>query len=298
VRRVVTELNAFDNLYYEICNEPYFGGVTLDWQKKVSEAIVAAEKDLPSKHLIAQNIANGSARVTDPDPRVSIFNFHYASPPDAVRENVHLGKPIGFDETGFKGTGDFVYRRQAWQFLMAGGAVFSNLDYSFTTAHPDGGARVVDPTPGGGGPELRRQLAVLKRFFDGLDLTHTFAESTFFHGEAGGNRQILGMADRKHDCFVLHVATGPRATIALDLPPRAYRVEWIDPLTGTILKALDIDAQATGSPNKDRGIPPRGPASPRERANPAGAARVVIESPTYSEDIAVRIVARSGKSRE
>ena len=87
VRRVVTELNAFDNLYYEICNEPYFGGVTLDWQRKVSEAIVAAEKDLPNKHLIAQNIANNSARVKDPDPNVSIFNFHYASPPDAVNEN-------------------------------------------------------------------------------------------------------------------------------------------------------------------------------------------------------------------
>ena len=28
VRKIVTELNAFDNLYFEVCNEPYFGGVT------------------------------------------------------------------------------------------------------------------------------------------------------------------------------------------------------------------------------------------------------------------------------
>ena len=28
-RKIVTELNEFDNLYYEVCNEPYFGGVTL-----------------------------------------------------------------------------------------------------------------------------------------------------------------------------------------------------------------------------------------------------------------------------
>ena len=27
VRKVVGELKEFDNLYYEICNEPYFGGV-------------------------------------------------------------------------------------------------------------------------------------------------------------------------------------------------------------------------------------------------------------------------------
>ena len=36
VRKLVTELHRFDNLYYEICNEPYFGGVTLDWQRRIA----------------------------------------------------------------------------------------------------------------------------------------------------------------------------------------------------------------------------------------------------------------------
>ena len=31
-RRIVEELREFDNVYYEICNEPYFGGVTIAWQ--------------------------------------------------------------------------------------------------------------------------------------------------------------------------------------------------------------------------------------------------------------------------
>ncbi|MCL5742636.1 MAG: cellulase family glycosylhydrolase, partial [Acidobacteria bacterium] len=35
VRKLVTELKAFDNLYYEICNEPYFGGVTMAWQHHI-----------------------------------------------------------------------------------------------------------------------------------------------------------------------------------------------------------------------------------------------------------------------
>ena len=43
VRKVVTELNAFDNVYFEICNEPYFGGVTLDWQRRIADEIVATE---------------------------------------------------------------------------------------------------------------------------------------------------------------------------------------------------------------------------------------------------------------
>ena len=300
VRRVVTELNPFDNLYYEICNEPYFGGVTLDWQRKISEAIVAAEKELPGKHLIAQNMANGSARVKTPDPNVSIFNFHYASPPDAVRENHGLRKPVGFDETGFKGTGDAVYRRQAWDFLMAGGAVFSNLDYSFTTEHPEGGARVTDPTPGGGGAELRRQLSVLKRFFDRVDLTHTVADHAFIHAEGKDNQHILGMADRQHDVFSLYVASGPTSSITLDLPPGPYRVEWIDTHTGAVLKSSDLVARRITEAENERATPRAGETSRGEHPRMGGTARVVIESPTYAEDIAVRVVARSpqtGKSR-
>jgi hypothetical protein len=34
VRRAVAELNGFDNVYFEICNEPYFGGVTLSSQPR------------------------------------------------------------------------------------------------------------------------------------------------------------------------------------------------------------------------------------------------------------------------
>ena len=138
VRRVVLELNQFDNVYYEICNEPYFGGVMLDWQRHISQTIVDAERNLPNKHLISQNIANGAQPINSPDPNVSIFNFHYAAPPDAVRMNYHLNKVIGDNETGFRGTNDLPYRREAWEFITAGGGLFNNLDYSFTVHHPAG----------------------------------------------------------------------------------------------------------------------------------------------------------------
>ncbi len=45
---------------------------------------------------------------------------------------------IGNNETGFKGTADTPYRIQAWDFLMAGGALYNNLDYSFTVGHERG----------------------------------------------------------------------------------------------------------------------------------------------------------------
>src|SRR5205085_208080 len=120
VRKLVTELNGFDNLYYEICNEPYFGGVTRAWHDRITDVIVTAEKPLPGKHLISWNVANDYARVHDPHPAISIFNFHYARPA-AVADNYRLNKVLGLNETGFKGTADDYYRMQAWEFLLAGG---------------------------------------------------------------------------------------------------------------------------------------------------------------------------------
>jgi hypothetical protein len=123
VKKLVSELNEFDNLYFEVCNEPYFGGVTDDWQRRIIDVIVDAEKPLPTKHLISLNIANGSKKIERPHPAVSIFNFHYTSPPTAVKENFALNKVIGENETGFKGTGDTHYRMEAWEFLLAGGGL-------------------------------------------------------------------------------------------------------------------------------------------------------------------------------
>jgi len=42
---------------------------------RIADAIVEAEKDLPHKHLIAQNIANGSKKIENPHRNVSVFNL-------------------------------------------------------------------------------------------------------------------------------------------------------------------------------------------------------------------------------
>ena len=131
VRKIVTELRDAENVYYEICNEPYFGGVTMEWQHHIADVITDAEKEFPHRHLISQNVANGAKKVVDPHPAISIFNFHYANPPAAVGQNYALNKVIGLNETGFKGTADDHYRMEAWEFILAGGGLYNNLDYSF-----------------------------------------------------------------------------------------------------------------------------------------------------------------------
>jgi hypothetical protein len=92
-------LKEFDNVYFEVCNEPYFAGVTPEWTDHMVKAITEAEKDFPAPHLIAQNIANGASKVDKLNKNVSILNYHYATPPTTVAENYHLNRPIADDET-------------------------------------------------------------------------------------------------------------------------------------------------------------------------------------------------------
>jgi hypothetical protein len=174
VRMIITELNSFDNLYYEVCNEPYFGDLdTLEsWEQHMTGVIYDAENSLANRHLISQNIGNGSEKIEKPNERVSIFNFHYAKPPVTVGMNYEHNRVIGDNETGFNGIEDVNYRTEAWDFLAAGGGLFDNLDYSFTVGTEDGTFTIPQGQPGGGGPALRSQLCLLKDIIDGLDYIH------------------------------------------------------------------------------------------------------------------------------
>jgi len=244
VKKLVGELNEFDNLYFEVCNEPYFGGVTEDWQRRIIDVIVEAEKPLPHKHLISLNIANGAKKVDNPHSAVSIFNFHYASPPDAVRLNYSLNKVIGDNETGFKGTGDTPYRMEGWEFILAGGGLYNNLDCSFVAGHEDGSFAVPPKSPGGGNRGFRAQMKVLSDFIHGLDFTRLQPDETVVKGglPAKGRARVLAEKGKQYAVYLLG---GPAAKLQLALPAGKYRAEWVDPLAGKVLRTEEI--QATNS---------------------------------------------------
>ena len=230
-------MNGFDNLYFEICNEPYFGGVTLDWQARIASVIVDTEKQLPHKHLIAQNIANEKARIDRPNPAVSIFNFHYATPPETVGMNFGLNKVIGDDETGFRGIHDQPYRIEAWDFIVAGGAIFDHLDYSFTTDHEDGTARIVEPTPGGGGPTIRRQFQILKQFIDGFEFVKMAPDRKVHRSQWRRRKCRFAPSATQASAYAIYGHGGKKLDLTLDLPAGTYRAQWLNPRTGDVDKS-------------------------------------------------------------
>jgi hypothetical protein len=235
VRKIASELKGYDNVYYEICNEPYFGGVTLEWQAHIAATLASAEASLRDKHLIAQNITNGFARIQHPIPEVSLFNFHYASPPNAVSMNSFLNKPIGDDETGFKGVEDGVYRREAWEFIMAGGAVFDHLDYSFTVGHEDGSFAYPAKQPGGGSRALRRQLQALKKFLSGFNMVQLRPDNGLFRGGLPTGAVARALVEKGKACAI-YIHGGAQAGPKLELPGGTYRVSWLDPISGAWTK--------------------------------------------------------------
>ncbi len=247
--QIVRAVNEFDNLYFEVCNEPYFAGVTDAWQRRIIRQIVETERRLPRRHLISLNVANYAKQVGNPPPEVSIFNFHYCVPPVTVEMNYGLNKVIGENETGFRGRADILYRTEAWDFLLAGGGLFNHLDYSFSTRHPRGTLRDYR-SPGGGSPELRQQLSVLKRFLESFDFLRMKPDRhSVQSAEPKLTHYVLSEPGRQYAAYFHvplprrpkrvedHLRRGIKLRVRLALPQGNYRVEWISPLTGRQLAA-------------------------------------------------------------
>ncbi|MFC2090218.1 hypothetical protein ACFLT1_05530 [Bacteroidota bacterium] len=255
VRKMVSELNSFNNFFFEIQNEPWsdhavavynimnkedlvkndwqnkadFADETaMVWQKKIAAAINDEESKLPKIHLIAQNYVNFRASIPEVNDNISIINFHYAWP-EAVEWNYHYNRVLGFDESGFAGSGDQVYRRQAWQFMLSGGGLFNNLDYSFFPGYEDGTGE--NKAPGGGSAALRKQLSYLSEFLHSFELEKLHPDYTCIESAPGLIPYVL--SDGKDTYAIFLRATGTEVSrLALETGNGKFAVSYLNTITG------------------------------------------------------------------
>lgn len=262
VKKIVRELRGFDNVYFELCNEPYFDGPKLGapWNDRIIKAI----REESDEHLIALNVANGSTEVKTMHEGVDVFNYHYCRPPRAVAFNYDHDKPIAYDESGFKGPEADNYRRYAWDFLIAGGSVFDNLDWSFTVDSEAGESQAADESRGCQDPAIRPQLGRLKRFIESFDFLRMKPADDIIQGGVPENATARALVETGRQ-YAVYLNGGTQADLKIQLPKGAYSVEWINTKTGELAR--------------------------RETLRHEGGA-AVISSPSYQQDIALRIMGK------
>ena len=264
-RKIVRELSHFDNVYYEIVDEPYLGPVDYSWQDQIMRVIHEAEVGNTRKHLIAQNVLPDTGQAYRilpgaPNEAVSIINYH-APDPNLVALNYHLSRVIALDTTGGYPVGDPRYRTDGWEFLLSGGAVYNNLDLSFSTEHERGTLTVPNGAPAGGSQELRRQLKVLRDFVASLDFVQMRPnDSVIVSGVPDG--AVARALAQNGTQYAIYVKQGRQASLVLNIPAGSYREEWVNPSSGQIEKSSTV-------------------------AHDGGQAS--LASPPYTEDIALRL---------
>jgi hypothetical protein len=267
LRKTLVELNRFDNVYYEICDEPYFTGATPEetrlWQWHLIDTFVETEKSLAKKHLIAVNFANGSMLVKDPHPAIAIYNFHYANPPDTVGLNWHHRKPIVFDETEING-GHIASdrRREAWAFMISGGAGYNNLDPSFATDDPTGAGRVQQDDGRYDCRKLRAQLRILKTFLEEFDFIHSQPSPQLLDALPKElPSYLLAKESQSYVAYLMGRDESMTRSFSLELPAGRWKVCFVTPRDG---KSTCVEIQHDGGSWKS-------------------------QTPEFTEDLAIRV---------
>ena len=253
IRKVVSELNDFDNIFFEIQNEPWSdngslaayvnqeddtvfsrpwqkkvevaNGVAMEWQAWVTSVIRDEEAGLPKTHLIAQNICNYQHELDQLPEGVSIINFHYALPGAALM-NLDLGGVVGLDETGFMPHEDPLYVNQAWRIILSGAGLYNNLDYSFTVGHESGDWPIPETNPGWGGPGFRKKLSILVETLEQVPFHEMeFSDSILGRSVSGMKQYGLQKPGEAYLVFLEHLNGSP---LVPEIPPSRYEVIFIN----------------------------------------------------------------------
>jgi len=289
IRKIVREVNPYDHVIFEIQNEPwsdnpnlagfnrkeemeiYYGWETmelankasLDWQGLMARVIREEEKKLEKQHLIAQCIGNFNPPLTNETllPEASLYLFHYAYPWAASR-NYNQNKALGLDETGFMPQSDFIYRGQAWRFILSGGGLYNNLDYSFMPGYEDGNYPVKSTTPGWGSPGFRNQIGFLNRFLHSFEFLKMKPDLELVRSDPADFPFVFALSEPGKQ-YALYLDRKGQESLELDIPRGNYQVQFTDPGTGKILRETTV--HHTGG-------------------------SVRIQCPGYKEDLAIRIV--------
>ncbi len=261
VKKITREVNTFDNVILDICDEPFQDGCPPEmynpWISKMIDAIRDTEQSLPRKHLIAQTIdshTRGGPGDFSADPRVMVLMNEYTWGIANLDKEYSHNKPMILIETCYypyyDGDKIAASRVEAWEFLIGGGAGFMQLNGLYSTFNP-----------GAAGTEnhkLLRQLKILKDFLSSFNIVGMSQDTSFVAGGIPERAFVRSISEpgRQYAMYMHHstyggwywepmamgacynVVTGEyKESLILDIEPGYYVAEWTDPATGKMIRA-------------------------------------------------------------
>jgi len=249
VRKLVRELNKYDNVIFNISEDPWAnnqdrsGTITQPsdrvkaFLKRVSEWIVDEEPKLPWKHFISVDLSFGATVVTPAElekywPLVYGFNTTYDDGCDFPVLNRGVNKVFAYNENGFRGTEAEVYRVIGWNYMMAGGAMYNNLDYSFTVDHEDGTGQNPQ-SPGSNDPKMQLHMSILLACMNSIPFVEMQPSDDVVTGGGYAARALASPGKADAVFFSGNGLISP----SVNLPVGNYVLEWVDILTGTVQDA-------------------------------------------------------------
>jgi hypothetical protein len=265
VRKIVQEVNSFDNVILEICDEPILfdtpDSLAGLWIKHMVNVIKETEKSLPARHLIAQQIEgsmDGPVDFSDdPDVQVIVTQYDWAAGDQmgglkGLDYEYGHNKVIELNETDYYpvwyGEGNdkiSASRVEAWEFVVGGGAGFNQLNGLYTVKNPAG--KTEDNNL------ICTSLSKLGEFMHSFDflnmkpdrnfVIHGIPEGVFYRCISEYGKQYalyIHHSIRKGESYYFINPGKYSENIIVSLPDGSYHAEWINPADGRVIATEDI----------------------------------------------------------
>jgi hypothetical protein len=264
VSKITQEVNPYDNVILEICDEPSNFTSHAEagpWVRHLLQVVHDTEEKLPKKHLVAQEVEGPLGGPVDfsASPLLSIIVGQYVWGGDADSDQMggmkgldyeyHYDKPIELNETAYfpnwySDTDPVAASRvEAWEFMVGGGASFNHLNSRFTAQDPAGN------TPDNA--LVLAALGKLRDFIYSLDFIKMRADTSFVVSgvPAGAYCRGLSQAGEQYALYhhhseldkdQMHYVVKPgqyHETLVVDLPGGTYREDWVDPSSGAVIRS-------------------------------------------------------------
>jgi hypothetical protein len=266
VAKITQEVNAYDNVILEVCDEPALFTPYADagpWVGHLLEVVHDTESKLPKKHLLAQEVQGPLGGPIDfsGSPILSIIVGQYLWETrdgemgglEGLTYKYGSNKPIELNETvffPFQYKGDVIAdsRVEAWEFIVGGGASFNQLNSLYTPDDPAG------KTPDNA--QILAALRILKNFMNSFDFIKMRADMSFVVSGVPTGVYCRGLSEPGEQYALYHhhstlernvsytVQPGNyKETLALGLPGGTYKADWVDPASGEVLNTVTFTSQ-------------------------------------------------------